>query len=193
MVEGSTGGAGLRGLEGEKPTPLSMTVLYFDQQKMLQAYDDITVGGTGQAQVNLERHVVRGPEAAGVPATPTPTAERRCPRHPDADADRLSRRRQRTGQRRARAARAALTMLPGSRSCSSYSSRDDAGLAELVHAERHARHAERRAEPGHRVRGGVVHGHHRRPVAGTPSAARRARCGAVAVRTPWRSVRCQAR
>ena len=25
MVEGSTGGAGLRGLEGEKPTPLSMT------------------------------------------------------------------------------------------------------------------------------------------------------------------------
>ncbi|MFC4021404.1 metallophosphoesterase [Micromonospora sp. GCM10011542] len=74
MVEGSTGGAGLRGLEGEKPTPLSMTVLYFDQQKMLQAYDDITVGGTGQSQVNLERHVVQEPaKGAQAPVTPTPS------------------------------------------------------------------------------------------------------------------------
>ncbi|MEV0156422.1 metallophosphoesterase [Micromonospora sp. NPDC050686] len=74
MVEGSTGGAGLRGLEGEKPTPLSMTVLYFDQEKQLQAYDDITVGGTGQAQVNLERHVIKNPaEGDAVPVTPTPT------------------------------------------------------------------------------------------------------------------------
>jgi predicted MPP superfamily phosphohydrolase len=74
MVEGSTGGAGLRGLEGEKPTPLSMSVLYFDQRKMLQAYDDITVGGTGQSQVNLERHVVANPaQGAQVPVTPTPT------------------------------------------------------------------------------------------------------------------------
>ncbi|MCM0676278.1 metallophosphoesterase [Micromonospora phytophila] len=74
MVQGSTGGAGLRGLEGEKPTPLSMSVLYFDKDKMLQAYDDITVGGTGQAQVNLERHVVENPKAgAPAPVTPTPT------------------------------------------------------------------------------------------------------------------------
>ncbi|MFF5178959.1 metallophosphoesterase [Micromonospora sp. NPDC000316] len=75
MVEGSTGGAGLRGLEGEKPTPLSMSVLYFDQQKMLQAYDDITVGGTGQAQVNLERHIVETP-SVGPSASPTPTPTR---------------------------------------------------------------------------------------------------------------------
>ncbi|MFC3504935.1 metallophosphoesterase [Micromonospora krabiensis] len=74
LVEGSTGGAGLRGLEGEKPTPLSMSVLYFDKDKMLQAYDDITVGGTGQAQVSLERHVVEDPRAGPpVPVTPTPT------------------------------------------------------------------------------------------------------------------------
>ncbi|MFF0654134.1 metallophosphoesterase [Micromonospora tulbaghiae] len=74
MVQGSTGGAGLRGLEGEKPTPLTMTVLYFDQQKLLQAYDDITVGGTGQSQVNLERHVIRDPAKGDqVPVTPTPT------------------------------------------------------------------------------------------------------------------------
>ncbi|MFI2650950.1 MULTISPECIES: metallophosphoesterase [Micromonospora] len=74
LVEGSTGGAGLRGLEGEKPTPLSMSVLYFDQQKLLQAYDDITVGGTGQSQVNLERHVIQDPKKGDqVPVTPTPT------------------------------------------------------------------------------------------------------------------------
>ncbi|WP_428961560.1 metallophosphoesterase [Micromonospora fluostatini] len=74
MVQGSTGGAGLRGLEGERPTPLSMTVLYFDSERRLQAYDDITVGGTGQAQVNLERRVVEGPDPApSPPVTPTPT------------------------------------------------------------------------------------------------------------------------
>ncbi|NIL56383.1 metallophosphoesterase [Salinispora arenicola] len=74
MVQGSTGGAGLRGLEGEQPTPLSMTVLYFDEEKLLQAYDDITVGGTGQAQVNLERHIVEDPKAGEpAPVTPTPT------------------------------------------------------------------------------------------------------------------------
>jgi predicted phosphodiesterase len=69
MVEGSTGGAGLRGLEGEQPTPLEMSVLYFDQQHTLQAYDDITLGGTGQTEVNLERHVI----GAGI-ATPAPSS-----------------------------------------------------------------------------------------------------------------------
>jgi predicted MPP superfamily phosphohydrolase len=75
LVQGSTGGAGLRGLEGEKPTPLSMSVLYFDPQKRLQAYDDILVGGTGQSQVNLERHVVKDPAVGdqSAPVTPTPT------------------------------------------------------------------------------------------------------------------------
>ncbi|MFG1842247.1 metallophosphoesterase [Micromonospora sp. NPDC049175] len=82
MVEGSTGGAGLRGLEGEKPTPLTMTVLYFDQQKMLQAYDDITVGGTGQSQVNLERHVVADP-AQGTQASVTPTPTGGAPESPN--------------------------------------------------------------------------------------------------------------
>ncbi|MDG4769585.1 metallophosphoesterase [Solwaraspora sp. WMMD792] len=76
MVEGSTGGAGLRGLEGEEPTPLAMTVLYFDAEHQLQAHDDIRIGGTGQAQVTLERHVVAGPEPDPDPsASPTPTAD----------------------------------------------------------------------------------------------------------------------
>jgi hypothetical protein len=63
MVEGSTGGAGLRGLEGEEPHPMAMSVLYFDGLHALQAYDDIQVGGTGQAQVTLNRTVVEQPPA----------------------------------------------------------------------------------------------------------------------------------
>ncbi|WP_425566112.1 metallophosphoesterase family protein [Polymorphospora rubra] len=75
LVQGSTGGAGLRGLEGEEPLPLAMSVLYFDQQKALQAYDDIQVGGTGQSQVALERHVIK-PEVPEEPlnGSPSPTA-----------------------------------------------------------------------------------------------------------------------
>jgi predicted MPP superfamily phosphohydrolase len=64
LVSGSTGGAGLRGLEGEQPTPLSMSVLYFDPSRQLAAYDDIQVGGTGQAQVTLNRTVVRQQDKA---------------------------------------------------------------------------------------------------------------------------------
>jgi hypothetical protein len=30
LIEASTGGAGLRGLEGEEPTPIGCSVLYFD-------------------------------------------------------------------------------------------------------------------------------------------------------------------
>ncbi|MDG4767313.1 metallophosphoesterase [Solwaraspora sp. WMMD406] len=70
LVEGSTGGAGLRGLEGEEPTPLAMSVLYFDEAHQLQAHDDIRVGGAGQAQVTLERHVVA--EAVEEPVDPSP-------------------------------------------------------------------------------------------------------------------------
>ena len=47
LVEGSTGGAGLRGLEKEKATPLTLSVLYFDETHALKAYDDIQLGGTG--------------------------------------------------------------------------------------------------------------------------------------------------
>jgi predicted phosphodiesterase len=63
MVEGSTGGAGLRGLEGEEPTPLSCTVLYLDPDTgELRAYDEITLGGLGETEVTIQRVVV--PETA---------------------------------------------------------------------------------------------------------------------------------
>jgi predicted phosphodiesterase len=70
MVEGSTGGAGLRGLQGETPTPLEMSVLYFDANHVLQAYDEITVGGTGESNVMLSRHIVN-PSAPPTATAPT--------------------------------------------------------------------------------------------------------------------------
>jgi predicted MPP superfamily phosphohydrolase len=79
MVQGSTGGAGLRGLESGTPLPLAMSVLYFaksegENRPSLQAYDDIHVGGTGLAQVFLERKVAPFKDITPSPE-PTPSAE----------------------------------------------------------------------------------------------------------------------
>jgi predicted phosphodiesterase len=74
MVEGSTGGAGLRGLQGETPTPLEMSVLYFDSSQKLQAYDEITLGGTGKSQVTLDRHLVKDTPVPQAPSTPSPSS-----------------------------------------------------------------------------------------------------------------------
>ncbi|GAA1813393.1 metallophosphoesterase [Planosporangium flavigriseum] len=74
MVQGSTGGAGLRGLEGKDPTPLALSVLYFDTKKHeLQAYDDISVGGTGQTEVTLQRHIVKEDKGAGTAPSASPS------------------------------------------------------------------------------------------------------------------------
>lgn len=100
LVEGSTGGAGLRGLQGDEPEPLAASVLYFDATtKRLLAYDRLTVTGLGETGATIERHVVPplaeeaggggdagrdpappgDPRAAGAPAppaTPPPWASR---------------------------------------------------------------------------------------------------------------------
>lgn len=56
LVQGSTGGAGLRGLESEEPTPLTFTVLYLDpESKQLTARDEFTLGGLGTASAEVER------------------------------------------------------------------------------------------------------------------------------------------
>jgi predicted phosphodiesterase len=74
LVEGSTGGAGLRGLQGAKPTPLECSVLYFDSlTHQLQAWDEVTVGGLGSSSVTVERHVRPASVVAGPTPTPTPT------------------------------------------------------------------------------------------------------------------------
>ena len=56
LVQGSTGGAGLRALETEDPTPLTFTVLYFDRvTQQLSARDEFTLGGLGAASAEVER------------------------------------------------------------------------------------------------------------------------------------------
>jgi predicted phosphodiesterase len=72
LVECSTGGAGLRGLESDEPTPLSLSVLYFDEKHDLKAYDDIELGGTGQSQVTMQRKVIgQEPEPTTDPTVST--------------------------------------------------------------------------------------------------------------------------
>lgn len=79
MVEGSTGGAGLRGLQQGEPVPLALSILYFSQDGVLRAYDDITVGGTGESEVTLERHVLDDP-----PGAPSPSASPSASESPSA-------------------------------------------------------------------------------------------------------------
>jgi predicted MPP superfamily phosphohydrolase len=68
LVQGSTGGAGLRGLQGEFSEPLTCAVLYFERgSSRLLAYDQITVRGLGQRSVQLERHTVAAPSEADEP------------------------------------------------------------------------------------------------------------------------------
>src|SRR4051812_21253197 len=73
MVEGSTGGAGLRGLGKEGPTPLSLSVLYFDEKHQLKAYDDIQLGGTGQSNVEMQRNVIGAKDDAPTPTSAPPS------------------------------------------------------------------------------------------------------------------------
>lgn len=83
LTQGSTGGAGLRGLEGAEPLPLDASVLYFDDTThRLIAYDDVTVGGLGLTSVQLQRHAVTSelkggtnpvPPSLGPSATPPPS------------------------------------------------------------------------------------------------------------------------
>jgi predicted phosphodiesterase len=57
LTQGSSGGAGLRNLEGAEPLPLEMSVLYFDPNTHgLLAVDDITLSGLGVESVQIQRH-----------------------------------------------------------------------------------------------------------------------------------------
>ncbi|TQN41129.1 calcineurin-like phosphoesterase family protein [Blastococcus colisei] len=77
MVQGSTGGAGLRGLQGEFPEPLTCTVLYLDAETgRLQAYDEIVLGGLGETEVRIQRHTLPAvDEGSLAPADDVPTTE----------------------------------------------------------------------------------------------------------------------
>ncbi|WP_236003156.1 metallophosphoesterase family protein [Nonomuraea antri] len=77
LVQGSTGGAGLRALERAQPTPVQASVLYFDKAtKRLRAWDDITLGGLGEQSVYIQRHVEPDPQRMISPEptnAPSPT------------------------------------------------------------------------------------------------------------------------
>ncbi|WP_236050402.1 metallophosphoesterase family protein [Nonomuraea cypriaca] len=77
LVQGSTGGAGLRALEHAQPTPVQASVLYFDKEtKRLRAWDDITLGGLGEQSVYIQRHVEPNPQRMISPEptnAPSPT------------------------------------------------------------------------------------------------------------------------
>jgi predicted MPP superfamily phosphohydrolase len=83
-IEGSTGGAGLRALDNAQPTPLEASVLYFNRTThLLEAYDEISLGGLGLTSVSVERHVISKPKplvepspspSAPLPSSPIPSA-----------------------------------------------------------------------------------------------------------------------
>ncbi|WP_053914682.1 metallophosphoesterase [Streptomyces sp. SCSIO 75703] len=90
-VEGSTGGSGLRAVEGEHPDPIQASILYFDRDtRRLQAWDEIKLGGLGLTTAEVSRHLPKenqpgatpsptGPDPSGsegstTPGTPTPDA-----------------------------------------------------------------------------------------------------------------------
>ncbi|MBB6121908.1 metallophosphoesterase [Nocardiopsis algeriensis] len=65
LIQGSTGGAGLSGLDhgSGRPTPYQASVLYFDAETgRLQARDDIDLGGLGLTSAQVERHIEADPD-----------------------------------------------------------------------------------------------------------------------------------
>lgn len=69
MVEGSTGGGGLRAVQNKKPAPVEASVLYLDRTtKRLQAWDEITLGGLGLSRAEVSRHLPRENQPGATPA-----------------------------------------------------------------------------------------------------------------------------
>lgn len=70
LTQGSSGGAGLRTLDTEDALPLQMSILNFDDEGVLLAVDDITIGGLGERSVTVER---RSPASYGADPDPDPS------------------------------------------------------------------------------------------------------------------------
>ncbi|GAA2070508.1 metallophosphoesterase [Streptomyces albiaxialis] len=70
-IEGSTGGGGLRAVEGDEPQKVQASVLYLDRDSdRLQAWDEITLGGLGLSRAEVARHL---PEEVRPGASPSPS------------------------------------------------------------------------------------------------------------------------
>ncbi|HEV7205182.1 MAG TPA: metallophosphoesterase [Jatrophihabitans sp.] len=56
LTQGSSGGAGLRGVQQDPPTPFSLSVLYVDRTtRRLWGADEVTLGGLGRTDVSVVR------------------------------------------------------------------------------------------------------------------------------------------
>ncbi|MFE5395868.1 metallophosphoesterase [Streptomyces sp. NPDC056568] len=79
-IEGSTGGSGLRAVEGKHPDPIQASILYFDRDsRRLQAWDEIKLGGLGLTTAEVSRHL---PKENQPGATPSPTGTGPSPTGP---------------------------------------------------------------------------------------------------------------
>jgi predicted MPP superfamily phosphohydrolase len=59
LVQGSTGGSGLRGVQQNPPTPLALSVLHVERAtRQLAAVDEITLGGLGEVSLQVARRPV---------------------------------------------------------------------------------------------------------------------------------------
>ncbi|MFF3643128.1 metallophosphoesterase [Streptomyces sp. NPDC002564] len=73
-VEGSTGGSGLRAVEGKYPDPVEASVLYLDRTtKRLQAWDEIRLGGLGLTKAEVSRHLPQENRPGAPVSTPPST------------------------------------------------------------------------------------------------------------------------
>jgi hypothetical protein len=73
-VEGSTGGSGLRAVEGKYPDPIEASILYFDRDtRRLQAWDEIKLGGLGLTTAEVSRHLPKENQPGAAPS-PTPSS-----------------------------------------------------------------------------------------------------------------------
>lgn len=70
-IEGTTGGGGLRAVEGAEPQKVAASVLYLDREThRLQAWDEITLGGLGLTSAEVSRHLPGDQKPA---SSPSPT------------------------------------------------------------------------------------------------------------------------
>ncbi|MFP3992341.1 metallophosphoesterase [Streptomyces sp. E11-3] len=73
-MEGSTGGSGLRAIEGDEPAPIMASVLYLDRDtKLLQAWDEIKLGGLGLTTAEVSRHLPKENQPGATPSSGPPT------------------------------------------------------------------------------------------------------------------------
>ncbi|MFF9274178.1 metallophosphoesterase family protein [Streptomyces griseosporeus] len=73
-VEGSTGGSGLRAVEGKHPDPIEASILYLDRDtRRLQAWDEIRLGGLGLTTAEVSRHLVQENQPGATPS-PSPSS-----------------------------------------------------------------------------------------------------------------------